>query len=56
MRVWEGHTVPNVLRAGEDAVWVLAVIVIGFTTVAASSIFVKEGSFAKCVWAFVQQS
>ena len=48
MRVWEGHTVLN-LRAGEDAGWVVA-IVIGFTTFVVSSIFVKGGSFAKYVW------
>src|SRR5262249_3345609 len=35
------YTVLNVLRAGEDAAWVVAMIVIGFTTFAASSIFVK---------------
>src|SRR5262245_34254377 len=32
MRVWEGHTVLNLLRAGEDAGWVVAMIVIGFTS------------------------
>jgi hypothetical protein len=56
MRVWEGHTVLNLLRAGEDAGWVVAMIVIGLPTFAASSIFVKGGSFANCVWAFVQHS
>ena len=56
MRVWEGHTVLNLLRVGEDAGWVVAVIVIGFTTFVVSSIFVKGGSFAKYVWTFVQQS
>jgi hypothetical protein len=32
MRVWEGDTVLNLLSAGEDARWVVAMIVIGFTT------------------------
>ena len=41
MRVCEGHTVLNLLRAGEDAAWVVAMIVIGFTTFVVSSIFVK---------------
>ena len=50
MRVWEGHTVLNLLRAGEDAGWVVAMIVIGFTTFVVSSTFVKGGSFAKYVW------
>ena len=50
MRVWEGHTVLNLLRADEDGGWVVAMIVIGFTTfVVYSSIFVKGGSFAKYV-------
>jgi len=40
MRVWEGHTVLNLLRAGEDAGRVVAMIV-GFTTFVVSSIFVK---------------
>ena len=32
MRVWEGQTVLNLLRAGEDAGWVVAMIVIVSTT------------------------
>jgi len=50
MRVWEGHTVLNLLRAGEDAGWVVAMIVIVLTTFVVSPIFVKGGSFAKYVW------
>ena len=50
MRVWEGHTVLNLRRAGEDAGWVAAVIVIGFTTFVVSPMFVEGGSFAKYVW------
>jgi len=47
MRVWEGPTVLNLLRAGEDAGWVVAMIVIGFTTFAVSSIFVRASSTAR---------
>jgi hypothetical protein len=39
MRGWEGHTVLNLLRSGEDAGSVVAMIVIGFTTFVVSSIF-----------------
>ena len=55
MRVWEGHTVLNLLRAGEDAGWVVAMIVIGFTIFVVSSIFVKRGLVCKVYVAFVQQ-
>ena len=50
MRVWEGHAVLNLLRAGEDVGWVVAMIVIGFITFVVSSIVVKGSSFAKYVW------
>ena len=49
MKVWEGYAVPNLLGAGKDAGWVVAMIVICVTTFAVSSIFVKVGSFAKFV-------
>ena len=42
MRVWEGHAVLNLLRAGEDVGWVVAMIVIGFTTFVVSSIVVSD--------------
>jgi hypothetical protein len=41
IRVWGGHTVLNLLRAAEDAGWIVAIVVIVFTTFAVSSIFVK---------------
>ena len=44
MRGWEGYTVLNLLEAGKDAGWVVAIIVICITTFAFSSIFVKRGS------------
>ena len=56
MRVWEGYTVLNLLGAGKDAGWVVAMIVICVTTFAVSSIFVKGGLVCKVCAAFVQQS
>ena len=44
MRGWEGYTVLDLLGAGKDAGWVVAMIVICVTTFAVSSIFVKRGS------------
>jgi len=53
MRVWEGHAVLNLLRAGEDVGWVVAMIVIGFTTFVVSSIVVKGSLVCKvCVASF----
>ena len=53
MRAWEGYTVLNLLAAGKDAGWVVAMIVICVTTFAVSSLFAKSGSFWKVRAAFV---
>ena len=43
MRVW-GHTIWNVLEAGKDAGWVVAVVLICIGTFAVSSVFIKRGT------------
>ena len=53
MRVWDGYTVVNLLDAGKDAGWVVAMIVICVTTFAVSSIFVKRSALHKIRAAFV---
>ena len=56
MRIWEGYTVLNLLGAGKDAGWVIAMIVICVATFALSSVVVKGASFAKSLLRSVQQS
>jgi len=43
MRVWESHTISNLLEAGKDTVWVIAIVLICVITFAVSSVFVKHG-------------
>jgi hypothetical protein len=56
MRIVEGYTVLDVLTAGRDAGWVVAMIMICVTTFAVSSVFAKRGSFAGDVWRFVRHA
>jgi hypothetical protein len=42
MRVW-GHGILNVLEAGKDAGWVVAIVLICVGTFAVSSVFFKRG-------------
>ena len=42
MRVWEGHTILNLLETGKDAGWVVAIVLISLITFALSSMFVKR--------------
>jgi hypothetical protein len=39
MRIWQDYGVVNLVGAGKDAGWVIAMIVICITTFAVSSIF-----------------
>jgi hypothetical protein len=44
MRLWEGYSILNLLAAGKDAGWVIAIVLVCLTTFAVSSIFVKKRS------------
>jgi ABC-type Fe3+ transport system permease subunit len=43
MKVWEGRTISNLLEAGKDTGWVVAMVLICVCTFAVSSMFVKSG-------------
>ena len=42
MKLWEGYTFLNLLVAGKDAGWVVAMVLICVCTFAVSSVFVRK--------------